>query len=406
MKKILCVIVVFCALFSIRLGYPPVPYFDEFFYVPAAKAFSHLSGYLQDRHPPLSLLSMSLSMNIVGENSWGWRLPSLLYAGCATALAGYLAFMLSGRQSLFWLVSGLLSLDGIWITQGRIALPNAPMIFFILLTLICWRLGHVNQTQRIKFWIIASVCAGLAAACKWQGALVIFVPILYYVFAQKTDRLDGKIPRYFWIYGILLMILAYLSTFSIVLFIKGMTWVDIFKLQYQLPLPHLLSDAHRDASYWYTWPFLLRPVWYGVHVRTPDLPMGSQIADAILCVGNPFLFMLFIPALIWIIWQLKRRPSPVLIVSAIGFLVFWIPSMAMGKLAMIYHFYPALVFMVMTIATMLADMLDSKNEAISLSSICLLILIFIGFLFFYPVWTGLPISDTFLRQHIWLPTWN
>ncbi len=418
MKKILCVVIVFCLFYSIRLDYPPIPYFDEFFYVPAAKAIGDFSGYLQNRHPPLIHLCMALSMNIFGENSWAWRLPSLIFAGGATALAGYFAFLLSGRITLFWLVCALLSMDGLWITQARIGLPNSAMVFFILATLILWWKGHTDLHRRHFYWIFACASAGLAMACKWQGALVVFIPPLYYWFTKKNNspailNAATNIPtqhvhkRFPWIYGALAFLLSYLSVFTIIPCIKGMQWIDIFKLQLDIPTHHVfLHSVHRDASMWFTWPFLTRPVWYGYLNLTPGLPIGQQIVTGILCLGNPILFMLFIPSLFWIRKHASHHKNPLSFIAIIGILIFWLPSIIMGKTGLFYHFFPALPFMTILIAIMIDEMWESTSEQLPYIATLLVILIFLAYIFFFPLWTALPINDTYFNQHLWFKSWR
>lgn len=406
--QLLLVSCVFCLFYSFRLGYPAFAYFDEVFYVPAAQALADLSGYTQNRHPPFIHLCMALSINIFGDHAFAWRLPSLIFAGLATALAGYLAQLLTNRASMFWIMVGLLSLDGLWITQARIGLPNSAMIFFILLTVICWYKGHLHLKDRRKFWFIACITAALAGTCKWQGFLVILIPLTFYLFPAHRAHLKNSTPKLlFWLAGLLTFICTYFSVFTVILFIDGMSWKDIFLLQLDIPTHHtFLIDIHRDASFWYTWPFLIRPVWYGFYNHTPSLLPQYQIVDGILCLGNPFIFIFFIPAVIFLIWRIKSNSIAFYWITLLGILIFWIPSIIIDKAGLFYHFYPVLPFMFLGIAYLFDQMIHSSEELIKIAGIFLLIIILFSFIFFYPIWTALPISYPYFLQHLWFPTWR
>ena len=398
----------FILFYAMRIGFPTYPYFDEYHYVPAANGIAQLTAYTETSHPPLGKLLMASSIRAFGDVPWAWRLPSLILGGIATALAGYLAFLLTGSQIVFWLTSLLLSLDGLWITQARAGLLNTPMAFFILLTLVLWRHGHTTLSQRRHFWIAASICAGLAAACKWQGALVALIPPVFYVFCGKDERLTGPFKPHWMIYLLLAMAGAYFATFLIIPFIHGMTWSDIWGLQVRIPEYHLQHEQNtyfRYHSAWYTWPFLIRPVWFGFLRETPTLPLQNQYIDGILCVGNPLIFLILTPAMVWLAMQWYRRRSALATLALSGFLIFWIPSGLVTRYTFFTHFYAPFLFAVLGIAALLEHLWNIKNNAGPATAFGLVMAIILCYVFFYPLWVGTPISDPYYRLHLWMPWW-
>ena len=405
MIRVLIVILLFAVIYGVRLNCPPYPYFDESHFVPAGRAIAHLAGYPEVTHPPLGKLFIALGIHVFGNTPWAWRLPSLIFGALATGASGYLAFLLTGSRRMFWLTSFLLVCDGLWITQARIGLVNAPMIFFILASLIFWWRGHLNALKRKWYWVIAGACAGFAMACKWQGILVVIIPFVFYCCLQKDKPLSVK--KHFWIYGLLAIVAAYFSTFFIIPFIHGWHWGDILKLQAMIPAYHLhiQNFTHRDASPWYTWPFLIRPVWFGFLNHNPNMPLESQIVDGILCIGNPFVFMLIIPAMILLALNFRRNKDPLSIIVLSGFFIFWLPSGMLNRYTLFHHFYPTMPFVAIAIAVMLDRLVQSEKFMLKILSVGFLVLIALGWAYFLPLWTGLPISYTFFFQHLWLSSW-
>ena len=80
-------------------------------------------------------------------------------------------------------------------------------------------------------------------------------------------------------------------------------------------------EINRYMSSWWGWPFLLRPVWYMRHLQDPRIPLDVQIFDGIQCIGNPFIFMLIVPALIWLAISFKRYKNPLSIIALAGFFI-------------------------------------------------------------------------------------
>ncbi|MBF0595073.1 MAG: phospholipid carrier-dependent glycosyltransferase [Candidatus Omnitrophica bacterium] len=406
--KISFIAVLFTAFYSLNIGYPSFPYFDEAHYVPAARGIASLTAYTETTHPPLGKILIAGSIRVFSDQPWAWRLPSLVLGGFATALAGYLAFMLSGSWVMFWLTSFLLMLDGLWITQARAGLLNTPMVFFILSALILWRQGHAAPAKRRNFWIAAAICSGLAAACKWQGTLVILIPPLFYLLSGKAERPTGTLKGRWTAYLLLAMIGTYFLTFLIIPFIQGMGWSDIWRLQYEMAHYHLYeqNEFFRYQSPWYTWPFLIRPIWFGFLRETPNLPLSEQVIRGTICLGNPAIFLLISPAMVWIAAQWYQRRDALTTLTLTGLLVFWIPSGLVSRYTMFNHFYPALPFAIIGVAAMLRRLLNDKREFAPLAANILMLLIIFTFAFFYPLWVGLSIPDHFYRMHLWLPRWT
>ena len=69
--------------FLINIQHPHALFFDEIYYVPAARHLIDLSVPINDEHPPFAKCIIALGMVILGDNHWGWRVPSALFGGIA-----------------------------------------------------------------------------------------------------------------------------------------------------------------------------------------------------------------------------------------------------------------------------------------------------------------------------------
>src|ERR1035437_7184305 len=90
-----------------RLDSPGRSFFDErAFYIEGAK--SYLTGFADPNleHPPLGKEIMALGIKFLGDNPWGWRVPSVLFGTAGVFLTYLLAKKIFGSTKIA-LVSSL-----------------------------------------------------------------------------------------------------------------------------------------------------------------------------------------------------------------------------------------------------------------------------------------------------------
>ena len=174
-----------------------------------------------------------------------------------------------------------------------------------------------------------------------------------------------------------------------------------------------LTATHTYGSAWYSWPFLLRPVayYYQDNLGYADgshQPLRAEVFN----LGNPALWWASIPALIYCaIFAVRRRSyAPALIVLA--FLAAWLPFSRVTRVMFLYHMFGGLPFMILALSFALARLRHARVR-LSLGSatlptlegrhlaIAYLALVVVVFIFFYPLWAGLPITGDQWTQRIW-----
>ena len=90
-------------LFAYRIGNPTLVYFDETHYVPAARALIARSGPVNIEHPIFAKMMIAAGIELFGDNSIGWRLPSAFFASVSVVALFWIARMMFGadRPAIF-----------------------------------------------------------------------------------------------------------------------------------------------------------------------------------------------------------------------------------------------------------------------------------------------------------------
>ena len=135
--------------------------------------------------------------------------------------------------------------------------------------------------------------------------------------------------------------------------------------------------THPYASKWYTWPFGLQPVYYWVKGEAK-----------IYLMGNPAIWWPAAAAILVLIFyyglrEIIKNPSLSLLWG--GFLLNFLPFMAIKRAMFLYHYFPALIFAVLILVYLL-DKEKNSNPAL----IILVSLAAASFSYFAPVTYGLP----------------
>ncbi|WP_421655725.1 dolichyl-phosphate-mannose--protein mannosyltransferase [Leptothermofonsia sp. ETS-13] len=222
---------------------------------------------------------------------------------------------------------------------------------------------------------------------------------------------------------------------------------SFWELQKQILLYHQrVGDGPRVHPYcsdWYTWLLMIRPVAYFYQVTQPGAPLpngNSNLAatpDTVIydvhAIGNPFLWWLSTIAIIlvagvlllhtmsWITQKSPQVPSTIssqnsslaltptelwlgvfLIVNYTANLLPWVP---VTRCVFLYHYMGAGIFATMAIAWLVDRWLYSTQPRLRTMGIGTIVLIALAFIFWMPIYLGLPLSPTEFQLRMWLPSW-
>lgn len=223
------------------------------------------------------------------------------------------------------------------------------------------------------------------------------------------------------------------------------------------------DKVHPYCSRWYSWPLLLRPLAY-VYARvadpnapidwknpTPTLPASAspRIFD-VHAMGNPILWWFALAALILTVYWLGRslyraivvppgaalgpmhtvttptlswagrhwqfsagwesvlRPRrftsldlTLLIYFVVNYAANWLPWVRVTRCTFLYHYMGALAFSFLILAWWLDRWLIDRQNGRYIVAWSAIVLIILAFVFWLPIWLGLPISEFSWRLRIW-----
>lgn len=121
---------------------------------------SSIDTYYNLEHPPLGKYFIMISMYLLGDQPFFWRLPSLILGFLKVFLAGYIVYRLT-RDPLFGVLGSLaLLMDPLNIYMDGVAMLEPYVSFFTLLA------AFLIALERYE---IGGVLIGLAGASKMSG---------------------------------------------------------------------------------------------------------------------------------------------------------------------------------------------------------------------------------------------
>ena len=149
---LLLVLIISFAFFSrvIRVHVPDRYVFDEVYHALTSKliARNDVRAYewwnkpveedtaVDWLHPPYAKYTQALFIKIYGENTFGWRISSVIFGVLVIVMVYKLSYELFENKNLSLLATLLASLDGLLLVQSRIAMNDIHVTFFILLTFL------------------------------------------------------------------------------------------------------------------------------------------------------------------------------------------------------------------------------------------------------------------------------
>ena len=130
-----------------------------------------------------------------GSHAWAWRLPGLIAGTLTAALMYLLARMLFRRRSVAVLLAMVMALDSLLFIQGRIAMNDSLLAFFIVAALtLLMALFRMAPRGRGR-WLVpllglpaVGLLLGFALSTKWVGAYAIGGAVLLVLARTQPGR--------------------------------------------------------------------------------------------------------------------------------------------------------------------------------------------------------------------------
>jgi dolichyl-phosphate-mannose-protein mannosyltransferase len=442
--------------------------FDEVYYAKFASNFLKRENVFTG-HPPLSSYIIAFGIWLSEKMQWGtvknsmagltlspfsYRWMNALTGALIPLWVGAIAYQLTHRHRFALIAALFIAADGLFLVESRYALNNIYLITFGLLGQLCFLLALPAQSWRRWMWMaIAGAGFGASAAIKWNGlgfllgayGLWAIGWILHWVRSssaepsQKQGEVSGVRPSPLenlaqihigHVLVNLVLVPALIYYVSWIPYIQVDPSMGFWELQRQTLDYHGRVGgltAHPYCSYWYTWALMLRPVAY--FYEAVKSPSGAEVIYDVHAMGNPFLWWFSTAAIVVCIGLIGQRFWQGLIAvqnrslgiagtlprmgirtwAVIYLLVNWaanlLPWVRVTRCLFIYHYMESLIFAVLAIALLVDHWLQSRHNWRNVAGMTIVCLIVIAFIFWMPLYLGLPLSPMEIQIRRWLATW-
>ena len=375
----------------------------------------------------------------LGFNTFGWRIAACIFGTLCIPLMYLFARRLWPNRLFAIAAATLVCFDGMFFLQSRIGMIDIFPIFFILLSYVLF-LVHIQSRTRlgsIVSLLALGLVLGVGIASKWI-VLAAWASVVFFLVARairrNVDIQVGPAGRPIWSWGrgdgpaiaggvraSVYMPLALLALAIIPVGIYVASWYPFFARgqfhnfsdlwayqQWAYTYHATLTATHPYGSPWWSWPFLARPVLYYAEYTNlgTDHWTGQPLISLIENLGNPWIWWTSLPCLVSMPYFIIRYRSFPATLILIGFITQYLPWAPITRVLFLYHMFGGLIFMILALAFVLAHLATHRAAAGRTIFTVHLGLAVAFFFYFYPLWTGLPMSTPAFFLSDGTPPWG
>jgi len=394
-------------LYGYQLQQPSKPYYDEVHYVRFIRGLINQNVYLKrsNVHPPLWHLMVAGCVKLFGDHSWVWRIVSLISGIGLIGVMYPLTKQITRDSAAAGLAVFFFVFDCLAISQARSAMMNSFMLLCMMASLLFFlrAFGPDGAINR-KSYRCAGIFLGLALASKLVSLnMFLFFGVILFreCWAHKENRkiiLTESVLSFF-----VLPLIIFVAAHAVIPFCKDRSLVDIWKITaFHLKYNIGMRQTHGYSSHWWSWPLMFRPIWFYFKGQDWDTPMAQ--ASGILGIGNPLIFWLIPLIVAYHIWQWAARRSSASGLVLLGFFTQWLSYALVGRLQFFHYFYNATPFVAMGLAMIVIRLWRWGSTGQWIVTIYMALVVFM-FFYWYPLLTGLPVTQQFYENHVWFRSW-
>ena len=128
-----------------------------------------------------------------------------------------------------------------------------------------------------------------------------------------------------------------------------------------------------------------------------------MLKSTIVGIGNPAIWWFGVVALIYSLIAAIYKKSKNDLFIVVMYLSIWLPYVFIGRVMFLYHYFPALIFLMLAIVSFIKNFSEKfKNKWIILIYMLIVLVLFI---WFYPVVSGAVMPESYIESLKWLSTW-
>lgn len=348
--------------------------FDEWYYVNVARVILGIPQSLganglppyqnvpngldpNHEHPPLAKLLITLSMYLLGDNGYGWRIPSVIFGVFAVLIFYLLLKRISDYKFIPLLGAFLFSFDNLVFVHSRIATLDIFTVTFMILGVYWYFSDHPY---------LCAISMALSTLSKITGAAgVVIIMTFHAVKFVKERNLTRDWSRYFsWFEK---YIAVYAISLLLLLTIFDRLWVGydsaLPHLQYILNYSSALVSSCPNGIISCPWQWLINQVQIPYLVVNVKVTMNDVTNEfnSITFWGamNPSILYLTLPAIAYSAYTYLKQKNDLALLSIIWFVVTYLPyypAVLMGnRVTYLFYFLPTIPAVCASIAYMIAD---------------------------------------------------
>jgi dolichyl-phosphate-mannose-protein mannosyltransferase len=374
-RLFLILFVIDAALRSIWLSQPTGSLiFDEWYYVNVARVILGLPQSLgsngqppyanaipgldpNHEHFPLAKLFIALSMYTLGDNGYGWRVPSVIFGSMALLVFYLLMKKTSKFEQVPIIATFLFSFDTLSFVLGRIAILDIFTLTFMLLGFYWYFSGHSY---------LSAFGMALATLTKITGAAGFAIIAITHIFRTMRNRGRKRVwDTYFsWFEK---YFLVFLFSFLVILTVLDRLWVGYSNpfehIQFILSYSSSLVSACPNGIISCPWQWLVN------QIQIPYLIVNVQVTtgeiatkyDSVAFWGmmNPTILYLTIPAMLYLSYTYFTKEDDFSSFNLVWFAVAYLPylpAVILGhRVTYLFYLLPAIPAVCAAIAHMIAD---------------------------------------------------
>ena len=376
----------------------------------------------------------------LGFNTFGWRIAACIFGTLCIPMMYLFARRLWPNRIFAIAAATLACFDGMFFIQSRIGMIDIFPIFFILLAYFLYLVHVQSRTARSSLvsLVALGIVLGIGIASKWivlaAMASIVFLLIVRAI-RRQVDIHIGPSGNPIWSWGRgegpvipaglnwpVYLAVAAVALVAIPVFIYVESWypffargqfhnlADLIDYQKQSYIYHAtLTATHPYGSPWWSWPLLSRPVLYYAEYTNLGIDhwTGQQLIARMADLGNPWIWWTSLPCVISLPYFIVRHRSFPATLILLGFITQYLPWSHISRVLFMYHMFGGLIFMILALAFVLAQIaerLQPTGRVVLVANHLGLAVLF--FFYFYPVWTGLPLSGPAYFSGPQTPPWG
>ena len=433
--------------------------FDEVYY--AKFANNYLTGTeFFNAHPPLSQYIIAIgiwlgshfpatpdSMNTLTgslRSTISYRWLNALTGSFIPLIVAGIAYQLTYRQRYALIAAVFAATDGLFLVESRYALNNVYLISLGLLGQ--WLFLIYINSKNPKQWrlILAGIFLGAAAAIKWNGLSFLLGVYLLLGIAYLVNFWQSQLSRFKRVINsseevreasifkkvTLIKLPVIILNFAIVpIFTYSLLWIPhlimnpqygFWQMQKEILFYHQRignsPDIHPYCSSWYSWLIMWRPVAYFYEKSTDNPPLIHDVH----AMGNPVLWWLSTLAmaimislvLLQLLAIIRKTARPLTTSETwlatyiiVNFAANLLPWIEIKRCTFLYHYMGAYVFAWLALAWIVECCLQQHLSEYRFVGLTVILLVVVAFIYWLPIYLGLPLSQKGFNLRLIFSNW-